>query len=161
VKNVRRIVRDQEGAAVIEMAFAFPVVIVMIWMIFQLAQVYRAVAGIQQALGEGSRYATLCLNPTTLGCSTPSPGTGTSPAAGTVKKKVQDSVYGIGPGTFTVLDPVVATTGTGAYYDLTVCYSQPTSLLLVPGPTIRVSRSKRVWVAASTVTAAAGATTCP
>ena len=161
MKNVRRIVRDQDGAAVIEMAFAFPVLIVMIWMIFQLAQVYRAVAGIQQALGEGARYATLCLSPTLTGCTIPAPGTGTSPAADTVKKKVQDSVYGIGPGTFTVLDPVVATTGTGAYYDLTVCYTQPTSMLLVPGPTIRVSRSKRVWIAASTVTAAAGATICP
>ena len=147
MKNVRRIVRDEDGAAVIEMAFAFPVVIVMIWMIFQLAQVYRAVAGIQQALGEGARYATLCLNPTTLGCSTPPAGTGTSPATGTIKRKIQDSVYGIGPGTFTVDDPVPGTTGTGDYFDLTVRYTQPTSLLLVPGPTITLSRSKRVWVA--------------
>ncbi len=60
MKNVRRnIVRDQDGAAAIEMAFALPVLIVMIWMIVQLAEVYRAVAGIQQALGEGARYATL------------------------------------------------------------------------------------------------------
>lgn len=160
MKNVRRMVRDEDGAAVIEMAFAFPVVIVMIWMIFQLAQVYRAVSGIQQALGEGARYATLCINPTTLGCSSPAPGSGTSPTAGTIKKKVQDSVYGIGPGTFTVDDPVSGTTGTGAYYDLTVCYSQPTSLLLVPGPTIKVSRSKRVWVAANSVTATAAGASC-
>ena len=101
-----------------------------------------------------------CVNPSALGCSAPAPGTGTSPAAGTIKKKVQDSVYGIGPGTFTVDDPVVVTTGTGAYYDLVVCYSQPTSLLLVPGPTIKVSRSKRVWVAATNVTATAAATSC-
>ena len=34
-----------------------------------------------------------------------------------------------------------------AYLDLQVSYTQPTSLLLLPGPTITVSRSKRVWVA--------------
>ena len=138
-KNVRRIVRDEDGVAVIEMAFAFPVVIAMIWMIFQLAQVYRALAGIQQALGEGSRYATICLNPSTLGCSIPT--------AAQVQTKVNNSVYGIGPGTFTVPLPTKATAGSSSYYDITVNYTQPTSMLFLPGPTINISRSKRVWVA--------------
>jgi Flp pilus assembly protein TadG len=141
MNNVRRIVRDQDGAAAIEMAFAFPVVIVMIWMIFQLGQVYRAVAGIQQALGEGARYATLCLNPGLTGCSIPT--------ATEVQTKVNNSVYGIGPGTFTVPLPTKASSGSSSYYDITVNYTQPTSLLLVPGPTINVSRAKRVWVAGS------------
>lgn len=146
----RRISSDEKGAAAIEMAFALPVLVVMIYMFFQLAQVYRALAGIQQALGEGARFATLCINPTALGCDTPPPGSGTSPANGTIKKEIKDSVYGIGPGTFTVDDPRSGTSGTGTYYDLTVCYTQPTSMLLFPGPTIRVSRSKRVWIAATT-----------
>ena len=146
---VRRISSNDDGAAAIEMAFALPVLVVMIYTFFQLAQVYRAMAGIQQALGEGARYATLCINPTALGCDAPSPGTGTSPASGTIKAKIQASVYGIGPGTFTVDDPVAGTSGTGAYYDLTVRYTQPTNLLLFPGPTITVSRSKRVWTAAA------------
>lgn len=138
---VRRIVRNEEGAAAIEMAFAIPVLVVMIWSFVQLAQVYRAMAGIQQGLGEGARMATLCLSPTSLGCS--------SPTAASIKTKIQNSVYGIGPGTFTVDDPVAGTSGTGAYYDLKVNYSQPTNLLLFPGPTINVSRSKRVWIAAT------------
>lgn len=146
---MRRISRNENGAAAIEAAFALPVLIVMIYSFFQLAQVYRAVAGIQQALGEGARYATLCISPTALGCSAPDPGTGTSPATGTIKAKIQASVYGIGPGTFTVDDPVHGTSGTGDYYDLTVRYTQPTTLLLFPGPTISVSRSKRVWTAAA------------
>lgn len=155
---LRRISRNEDGAAAIEMAFALPVLVVMIYMFFQLAQVYRALAGIQQALGEGARYATLCLNPTALGCDAPAPGTGTNPASGTIKKEIQDSVYGIGPGTFTVDDPRAGTSGTGTYYDLTVCYTQPTSMLLFPGPTIRVSRSKRVWIAATSTTSGSTST---
>jgi len=143
------ILRDDRGAAAIEMAFALPVLVVMLWAFVQLAQVYRAVAGIQQALGEGARYATLCMNPGATGCSAPAPGTGTTPASGTIKKKIQDSVYGIGPGTFTVSDPVSGTSGTARYYDLTVSYSQPTNLLLFPGPTMSLSRSKRVWLSTS------------
>ncbi|MBA2414076.1 MAG: hypothetical protein H0V63_14830 [Burkholderiaceae bacterium] len=121
------------------MAFAFPVLIVMIWAFVQLAQVYRAAAGIQQALGQGARYATLCLNPSATGC--------TTPTATQVKTLITNSVYGTGPGTFTVADPLSGTSGTSKYYDLQVTYTQPTDLLLYAGPTINVSRSKRVWVA--------------
>jgi hypothetical protein len=32
---------------------------------------------------------------------------------------------------------------------LTVSYSQPTDLLMFPGPTMSVSRSKRVWISTS------------
>ena len=138
---------DERGVATIETAFALPVLIVMIWAFVQLAQVYRAMAGIQQALGEGARYATLCVNPTATGCSAPEPGTGDTPAAGTIKARIADTVYGIGPGTFTVDDPVTGKSGTSTYYDLKVNYTQPTNLLLVAGPAITVSRSKRVWTA--------------
>lgn len=141
MKFSHRLVRNQDGVAAIEMAFALPVFVLMIWVFIQFAQVYRALAGIQQALGQGARYATLCINPTALGC--------TAPDAASVKNLITNSVYGIGPGTFTVDDPVSGSAGTSKYYDLKVNYTQPTSLLFVPGPTIQVSRSKRVWIAAT------------
>jgi len=132
---------NESGVAAIEMAFALPVLIVMLWAFVQLAQVYRAVAGMQQALGEGARYATLCLTQSATGC--------TAPTADQIKTKINASVYGIGPGTFTVNDPAAGTSGTAKYYDLTVSYSQPTDLLLFQGPTMSLSRSKRVWISTS------------
>jgi len=141
-----RLDRDERGAAAVEMAFALPVLVVMLWAFVQLAQVYRAVAGIQQALGEGSRYATLCYTQSVAGCAAPAAGTGTSPAAGTIKAKIYSSVYGIGPGTFTVADPVAGTSGTATYYDLSVTYSQPTNLIMFVGPTMTLTRTKRVWI---------------
>jgi Flp pilus assembly protein TadG len=139
----RKLPRDESGVAAIEMAFALPILIVMIWMFVQLAQVYRAVAGIQQGLGEGARYATLCLDPSATGCDIPAPAD--------VQSRIQSAVYGIGPGTFDTPLPVCTddTADGGSYYDLTVTYSQPTNLLLFPGPDITVNRSKRVWVATS------------
>lgn len=135
-----RLVRDQHGAAAVEMAFALPILVLMLWLFLQLAQVYRALAGIQMALGQGARYATLCVNPTTNGCG--------APTTAQVKTHIQDAMYGISPGgTFTVNDPSSGTDGTGKYYDLTVNYTQPTNLLFVPGPTVTMRRSKRVWVA--------------
>lgn len=134
-----RIALNERGAAAIEMAFALPVLVLMIWMFVQLGQVYQAMAGMQHALGEGARYATLCLNPGVSGCATPT--------TAQVKSRISSSVFGTKSGTFTVADPVVGTSGTSGFYDLKVSYSQPTNLLLFPGPTISVSRSKRVWIA--------------
>lgn len=141
MKLGHRLASNQHGAAAVEMAFALPILVVMLWAFVQLAEVYRAVAGIQQALGEGARYATLCVNPNALGCS--------SPTATQIKTQITNSVYGIGPGTFTVGDPVSGASGTAKYFDLSVSYSQPTSLLLFPGPTMSLTRSKRVWIAAN------------
>jgi len=143
MKLRRRLVRNEQGAAAVEMAFALPVLIVLIWMFVQLAQVYRAMAGIQQALGEGARYATLCLNPTITGCN--------APTADQVRTRISDSVYGIGPGTFTVATPTLGTDGTGDYYDLNVSYTQTTTLMLFPGPTIDLTRSTRLCLAADAV----------
>jgi len=136
MKLIRRIRNDEKGVAVIEMAFALPILITMIWIFVQLAQVYRAVAGIQQALGEGARLATLW--PT--------------PDKDDIQDKIETSVYGIGPGEFTVDAPKLGPVDdgvitTGKYYDLRVSYTQETNLLFVPGPDISVERSKRVWVA--------------
>ena len=136
-----RLQRDESGAAAVEMAFALPVLVVMLYAFVQLAEVYRAVAGMQQALGEGARYATLCLSQSATGC--------TAPTSDQIKTKINSSVYGIGPGTFTVADPVSGSSGTANYFDLSVTYSQPTTLLMFPGPTMALTRKKRVWISTS------------
>jgi hypothetical protein len=66
-----------------------------------------------------------------------------------VKANIEQSVYGLGPGTFNTPMPTTGTSGTSNYYDLKVTYTQPTNLLLFPGPTITMTRSKRVWIAAT------------
>ena len=127
----KRIKRNEDGAAVIEMAFALPILVLILWMIVQLGLAFRAMSGIQHALGEGARLATIW----------------PSPATGTIETKMEAAVYGIGPGDFNVTPPVAGTEDGSDYLDLEVTYTQETDLLLFPGPTISVSRSKRVWVA--------------
>jgi Flp pilus assembly protein TadG len=129
--RLRRLRRDNSGAAVIEMAFALPAMIIMMWAIVQLGLVFRAMSGIQHALGEGARFATLF----------------PQPENDAIKAKIQAAVYGIGPGTFTISDPVADVEDGSVNLMLTVSYTQSTDLLLLPGPDITVSRSKKVWVA--------------
>ena len=124
------IIRDSKGAAAMEMALAIPILLELFWMIFQAGLVFRAMSGIQHGLGEGARYATLF----------------PQPSATQIKSRISDTVYGIGPGNFTIATPSPGTADGANYLDLTVSYTQATDLIFIPGPTITVSRSKRVWV---------------
>jgi len=128
---VSKLRRDDRGAAVIETAFALPALVLMMWMLVQAGLVFRAMSGIQHGLGQGARLATLFPKPT-------------NPA---IHDAIQNAVYGIGPGTFVIATPVAGTADGANYVDLRVTYTQPTDMLLFPGPTITVSRSKRVWIA--------------
>ena len=131
----RKLIRDNQGAAVIETAFALPILILFIWILLQLGLVFRASSGIQHALGEGARAATVW--------------SAAGVDAATIKAKVEASVYGIGPGTFTVPTPTAGTDCDKQCLDVVVQYTQNTDLLFFPGPTINISRSKRVWMANS------------
>lgn len=131
MRILKKLRRDEGGAAVIEMAFALPVLIMLMWLIVQLGLVFRAMSGIQHGLGEGARMATLF----------------PKPADEDIHARIEQAVYGIGPGEFDIEDPVTGTADGATYMDLKVTYTQSTDLLLIPGPDISVERSKRVWIA--------------
>lgn len=124
---ILELLKDEDAAAAIEMAFALPIFLMLVWSVFELGQVFRAVAGMQHALGEGARLATIY--PT--------------PSDDDIKTRISAEVFGDGPGEFAVADPVI---GTG-YKDLSVTYTQKTDLLFLKGPTVSLTRSKRVYVA--------------
>lgn len=124
--------RDERGAAAVEFALAVPVLITMIWGIFQIGLLLEANAGMQQALGEGARYATLYVESTS----------DHRPTDDAIKTAISDHVFKPGVGSFNVADPV---DGVG-YKDLSVTYVMPMDFLLFQGPTVTISKSKRVYV---------------
>lgn len=127
---------DERGAAAIEMAIAVPVLVLMLWGIFQVGIAFQANAGMQHALGEGARLATICKDPTADGkCSTASDGE--------IKALIAAKAFGTGIGNFTVADVV---DGVG-YKDLGVTFTMPMNFLFFNGPAVSLSRTKRVYVA--------------
>lgn len=119
--------RDERGAAAIEFAIAVPVLVSLIWGIFQIGLLMEANAGMQHALGEGARYATLYPTPTDS----------------QIQSRIEDRLFGTQNGTLTVDQPVA---GVG-YKDLRVTYSMPMNFLFMEGPTVTLNRTKRVYVA--------------
>jgi Flp pilus assembly protein TadG len=124
--------RDERGVAATEMALALPVLITMIYGIFQVGLLYQANAGMQHALGEGARFATLCVKS----------GSACNPPTDTqIKDRITAKLFGRGDGAFTVANPVA---GTG-YRDLQVSYTKSMNFIFFPGPTITLNRTKRAY----------------
>jgi Flp pilus assembly protein TadG len=141
-----KLLRDQRGAAAIEAAIAVPVLVIMIYGIFTIGQLFEANAGMQHALGEGARYATLCPQLTTTGTTTVC----TLATDDQIIAKVNSKLFGTGNGTFDAptVDDTHAAAANGGYKTITVAYHQSMKFAFVTGPTIDVTRSKRVYLAA-------------
>jgi len=133
MKLFRQLRRDERGVAVIEIAIVLPVLILFIYGIFQIGILYQANAGMQHALGEGARFATLC-KPVTGGCNIATDAQ--------ITAKMNAAVFGTKPGTFTIPAP----TTVNRVMTLTVNYSQPMNFLFFPGPTVNLSRTKTVYL---------------
>jgi Flp pilus assembly protein TadG len=132
MKKFLRLRRDENGAAIIEFALTVPVLITMIYGIFEFCQLYEANAGMQHALGEGARFATLCV-PTSTGCN--------AETNDDIKAKMNAKLFGPVGGTFNVQDVVDGTNSK----TLTITYTRTMNFLLFTGPAVTLTRSKLVY----------------
>ncbi len=132
-RSVPRLLRDERGATIIEFALALPVLVTFIWGIFQIGLLFMAYAGMQHALGQAARFATIY--PT--------------PADDSIKTKVAGYKFGTGNGTLEPLSIVDGNSGGIAtqYKTLSLTYHQPLDFLFFQGPYVRLTQSKRVYVA--------------
>jgi Flp pilus assembly protein TadG len=133
--SLKRLLKNQEGAAVVELAIALPVLVTLIYGIFECSQLYEANAGMQHALGEGARLATLCIpnSSSSTGCDLP---TDTN-----IKARENAKLFGPYGGSFTVSDVVDGTN----IKTLTITYTRTMNFLFFTGPTITLTRSKQVY----------------
>lgn len=123
----RRLSQDSSGSASIEFAVGVPILIALIWGIFQISLLFQAGAGVQNALGQAARYATIYPTPTDT----------------QIKALIQSSKFGVAHGTWST--PTIITDASG-YKVITVSYSQPTDFLFFQGPTVTLTKSKRVYL---------------
>jgi len=136
----KRIGRDERGAAAVEMAFTLPILLVFIYGIFQVGVIMQANAGMQHALGEGARLATVCFTPTATGCTTVNDST--------IVTRMSDKLFGMNIGVFGT--PTVTTPATTVCTNcrlLTVTYNVTPNFLLFNGPPIALTRTKQVYIA--------------
>lgn len=121
--------RNEEGASAVEFALAAPILITMLWGIFQFGAVFGSDAGMQHALGEGARLATIWPSPTD----------------DQIKARMDDKLFQTGWGNFVVDNPVRNTAnGTVA---LKITYTMTPNLLFFTLPQVTLTRQKVAYLA--------------
>jgi Flp pilus assembly protein TadG len=126
---LRKLAGDRAGSTAVEFAVAVPVLVLFLWGIFQVAIVYRANSGMQHALGEGARLATIFPTPSDTA----------------IQAKITSHQFGVDGGTWET--PSITTDTAAKTKLITVTYSQPTDFLFFEGPTVELTRSKLVYLA--------------
>lgn len=124
----RKIGADKTGSAAIEFVVAAPVLVSMLWGIFQFAVLLQANAGMHHALGEGARLATIF--PT--------------PSETAIQARITSAKFGVVNGTWDT--PVISYPAAGTM-EITVTYHQPMDFLFFAGPTVDLTAQKRVYLA--------------
>ncbi|MBA3729365.1 MAG: pilus assembly protein [Sphingomonas sp.] len=123
---------DEQGVAAIETAFALPVLLLFVFGIFQIGVILQANAGMQHALGEGARFATIYPQPDDED----------------IVEEMEDAVFGMNVGTFN--QPTISTPASSACTncrDLQVTYTVTPNFVFFTAPAITLTRNKRVYTA--------------
>lgn len=128
MRFARKLTSDCSGSTAVEFAIAVPVLVTFIWGLFQIGILYRANAGMQHALGEAARYATIWPNPNDQ----------------QIQDKIVSGKFGLEGGTWGT--PTITTDTINQTKLITVTYSQPTDFLFFTGPTVSLTRSKLVYM---------------
>ncbi|GAY20837.1 MULTISPECIES: TadE/TadG family type IV pilus assembly protein [Sphingobium] len=124
-----RLIRDQRGAAAIEFVLAVPPFIMLLMGALQLGIIACARTGLQHAVDEGARYASIFPRPTDA----------------EIIAKVKSREFGLDP-TYTNDPTVVQGTQYGvSYREITMTYSRPLNFILYQTPAISISYTRRAY----------------
>lgn len=131
------ILSDARGSAAIEFVVAVPFLAWLVWALFQIGMLFEANAGVQQALGEGARYATTFV-----------PTTGLPPTTTQVQAKITAAKFGLTRGVWDTpnIDTSHATAANGGYWDIQVTYHVTPDWLFFTGSQITIQKTKRVYL---------------
>lgn len=124
-----RLLKNQRGAAAIEFGLALPPFLILLMGAMQLGIVAMARTGLQHAVDEGARYATIYPTPTDA----------------QIIARVNDKRFGLDPAYAN--DPTVShgTQYGVAYTEITMSYSRPLNFLVYQTAPISISYTRRSY----------------
>ena len=128
-RRVVRIGRDCRGAALLEFAFAVPVLLTMVIGAAQLGLLFYANAGLKHAVGEGARYATIFPKPTNT----------------QIIDRIKAQQYGLDPAYYTDPTVVDCVANSRPCLDITMRYSAPFNFIFFQTPAVTLVERRRVF----------------
>ena len=122
--------RRRDGLAAVEFALALPILVMLLAGIAQMGALFAANAGLQQAVGEAARLATIYPQPTDT----------------VLIARVRAAAFSLNT---TYLDAPVVTRGTSngvPYVDISLTYRPPLKFVFFTVPAITMTRTRRAYL---------------
>ena len=129
MRNQTDILQNERGASAVEFAIAVPVLLVLIIGIIQLGIRFMANAGLQQAVEEGARYATIYPNPNDSA----------------IIARVNDKRFGLDAANVTGPSVTHGTSNGVSYVDVTMSYSAPLNFVFFETDPVTLSHTRRAY----------------
>lgn len=123
------LIQNECGASAVEFAFAVPVLLVLIIGIIQLGILFMANAGLQQAVEEGARFATIYPNPNDSA----------------IIARVNDKRFGLDAANVTGPSVTHGTSNGVSYVDVTMSYSAPLNFVFFETAPVTLSHTRRAY----------------
>lgn len=120
----------QAGSIAVEFALVVPALMILLFGIFQYGIIYLAGAGLQHALGEGVREATLFPRRTDA----------------QIIARIRDESFGLDPAQLAVSSLTHGTANDIDFLDITVSYTVDVDFMGSITPSLTLSRQKRVYL---------------
>ena len=124
-----RLAHDQRGASALEFALAAPILILVLIGIAQLGILYSANAGLQQAVDEGARLATLYPRPTDS----------------SITNLVNQKKFSLNPAFVTGPNLTHGTSNGVSYVDITMSYAVPLDFIVFRAPAVTLHQTRRAY----------------
>jgi Flp pilus assembly protein TadG len=129
IRSATLLGRCARGSAAVQFALAVPVLVLFIAGIAQLGLIFAASAGMQQALGEGARAATLYPRP----------------SDDAISAKVTNAKFALDPRYLT--SSLSHGTSSGMpYVDIQLTYAPHLSFVFFTGPAITITKTRRAYL---------------
>ncbi|HWH18487.1 MAG TPA: TadE family protein [Allosphingosinicella sp.] len=130
MKRFNRIGREERGASALEFALVAPAFIFLLVGISQLGIFFFANAGLNNALAEGARFATLYPRPNET----------------QIKARINASRFGLNPNNVTVSPLVYGTANSSPYADMSMSYTLQLNFIFIETDPITLTKSRRVYL---------------
>jgi Flp pilus assembly protein TadG len=130
MRPIRHILRDRQGAAAAEFAIAVPALLLMVFTCFQFGVLYLANAGLQNAVGEGARMATLWPRRT--------------PAQ--IVTEINASRFGLNPGNLSEPQLTFGRTAGQDWVDITLTYTTTLDFMFFEVDGVQLQETRRAYM---------------
>lgn len=124
-----RLARDDRGIAAAEFAMMAPLVLLLLFMVINLGLLFEAYNGVQHAVGEGARYATIYPRP----------------SDDQITTVIQNAQFGLDPNLVSAPTYTHGNSNGIDYVDVTLSYQAPVSFPLFTMPAVPLSYTKRAY----------------